>query len=62
MPQDRVRALMWLTLAALNADAVVVTDAEADRDRLVRRMTEAEVAQARQLARECRDSGFRDCD
>jgi hypothetical protein len=52
LPQDYVRAHMWYNLAAANHPAGELRDGSArNRDRLTRRMTGAQIAEAQALAR-----------
>ena len=48
VPQDYAQAHMWFNLAAANGDIL----AAGFRDRLSRRMTPAQIAEAQRLARE----------
>jgi hypothetical protein len=55
VPRDRVRAQMWLTLAAAHGDQEAVKY----RDILAERLTPAELAEARKLAREWKPKSAR---
>jgi len=48
VPQDNIHAYMWLSLAAARGDQ----DAISNRNRVARRMTPAQTAEAQKLARE----------
>src|SRR6516165_4658167 len=48
VPQDNIHAYMWLSLAAARGDQ----DAISNRNRVARRMTPAQIAEAQKLARE----------
>jgi TPR repeat protein len=62
IPQDFIRAYMWYHLAAeaLSEDDAMV--AIKLRDRLASRMTAAQLAKAREMARRCQQSKFKECD
>ena len=48
VPQDNVQAYMWLSVAAARGDQ----DAIGNRNRVARKMTPAQIAEAQKLARE----------
>ena len=54
VPQDYVRAYMWLTLASRHGTGAVRDGARQGRVRAERKMSAAELAEARRLAREWR--------
>jgi len=56
--QDLVFAHMWLNLAALQGDADVATN----RNELAKKMTPAQIAEAKKKAKRCMASGYKDCD
>lgn len=56
--QDPVRAAMWFNLAAAAGDST----AETNRNVVERRMTPAQIAQSRQMARNCLQYNFIGCD
>lgn len=56
--QDPVRAAMWFSLAAAAGDST----AETNRNVVERKMTPAQIAQARQMARNCVQYNFIGCD
>ena len=55
---DRVRAYMWMDLSTASGDAETVKG----RDSLAKDMTPLQIAQARKLARECKQREFKGCD
>ena len=57
-PQNYIRAHMWLNLAAANGDQL----AKEERENLASVMTAQQVAEAQQLARECEDQNYQNCD
>ncbi len=59
---DIVRAYMWYDLAARRTDAGEDPDAKANRDSVASKLTPAQIAQARDLAKACRASHFNRCD
>ena len=60
--QDFIRAYMWYHLAAeaLSGDDAMV--ARKLRDRMASLMTTAQLEKAREMARHCRQSKFKECD
>ena len=53
VPQDHVRALMWLNLSAAQGEKnAVEPDAVEARDKVVQEMTPEQIAEAKKLARE----------
>jgi hypothetical protein len=58
VPQDDVRAYMWLDLAASGG----WRHAEKERNRLAKGMTAQQIVEARQLRQSCQTSGFRACE
>ena len=56
-PQNVIRAYMWFNLAATNGDKET---AEA-RDRVAKKMTPEQIAEAQDLAVECQKKGYKDC-
>ncbi len=55
--QDYVRAHMWLNLAAVSGDAGAVKN----RDIVAAKMSSQQILEAQKLARECRESHFKNC-
>ena len=56
--QDYIRAHMWLNLAAIKGDSILIEN----RDTVARKMTPQQVVQAQKLARECQARNFKNCD
>jgi TPR repeat protein len=61
VPQDDVRAYMWVNLAAAHMTGEEQKQAAENRDDVARRMTPAQIAEAKQLARQCRSKKFKGC-
>ena len=57
VPQDRVRAHMWLNLAASRASSDDRKWVAEQRDRLTAKMTAQQIAEAQRLAREWKPTG-----
>ena len=55
--RDQVKALMWQNLGANSGNPFMVDG----RDRLAQSMTQQQVAQAQQMARECQQRNFKGC-
>ena len=55
--QDNIMTYMWYSLASANGDE----DAGEWRDELAAQMTAADLAKARAMARECMNSGYKNC-
>lgn len=55
--QDPVRAVMWFSLAEAGGEST----AQTNREVVERRMTPAQIAQARQMARDCLQRHFSGC-
>jgi hypothetical protein len=55
--QDPVRAAMWFSLAAAAGEST----AETNREVVERRMSPAQITQARQMARDCQQRNFIGC-
>ena len=58
VPQDSVRALAWFTLAAASGSK----EAQTNRDVAMRRMTQADMNLANDMATACRQSNLQGCD
>jgi TPR repeat protein len=58
MPQSPARAFMWFSLAARRGEA----KARAGLRDVSKRMTPAEISQARQMAQACEASNYRGCE
>lgn len=56
--QNHVRAHMWSNLAAAKGNS----SAQKNRDRLARKMTAAQISEARKLAGECEGRNYKNCD
>ena len=61
VPQDDVRAYMWYSLAAANSTGEIQESAADNRDKVVHRMTSAQVAEAQKLAIRCQAQHFKGC-
>jgi len=62
MPQDYVRAYMWLNLAAAHLTNNARMDgATEDRDEVAQRMTPAQIAEAQRLAQQCQAQQLKGC-
>ena len=57
VPQDYVIAHMWLNLADAGGNEI----AASERNRLVNRMTPAQIAEAQALASQCLQQQYQDC-
>lgn len=62
VPQDDVKAYMWFDLAASSAPPAVTDVMVKVRDGLAMKMTQDQVARAKELAIKCRQSNFAECD
>jgi hypothetical protein len=58
VPQDHVRAHMWINLASMNGE----TNAVKARDLLTNEMTPQQIAEAQKMARNCQAKNFKGCD
>jgi TPR repeat protein len=56
-PKDYVRAYMWLSMAAAQGDKI----ATQERDKVVMKMTPAQIAEAQRLAQQCQAQQFKGC-
>ena len=61
VPQDNVRAYMWVNLAVAHMTGDEQKQAVENRDDVARRMTPAQIAEANQLAQQCRSKKFKGC-
>jgi hypothetical protein len=59
-PKDLVRAYMWYDLSQLSA--VGDSNSREHRNRVAAKMTTAQIAEARAMARKCQASNFKQCD
>ncbi len=63
VPQDYVHAHMWYTLQnAISTKSYEQNIAKQTRDRIAAQMTPQQIAEAQNLARECQQRNFKDCD
>jgi uncharacterized protein len=62
VPQDYVRAHMWLNLAAASLSGDEREKATSNREIASKKMTSAQIAQAQEMARKCQASNFKNCD
>lgn len=60
VPQDYVRAYMWNNLAAASTGDQQ-THAVEYRDKIARRMTPAQIAEAQRLSQQCQSQQFKGC-
>jgi len=60
VPQDYVRASMWLNLAAASTDPTQKLSADI-RDKVSRLMTPAQLAEAQRLSQQCQARQFKGC-
>lgn len=58
-PKDYVRAHMWFNLAAESGNSA---SAVKNRDGIAKRMTLQQIAEAQQMARDCKQRKFKGCD
>ena len=61
VPKDYVRASMWISLAAANSKGDSQKFLAGNRDKIARRMTPAQIAEAKQLAQQCQARQFKGC-
>ena len=61
VPQDDVRAYMWVNLAAAHMTGDEQKQAAENRDDVARRMTSAQVAEAKRLTQQCQAQNFKGC-
>ena len=61
VPQDYVRAYMWLNFAAAYTTGYEQEHAVDERDKAARRMTPAQIAEAQRLAQQCQTQHFKGC-
>ena len=62
VPQDSIRALMWLNIAAVPLSDDYMRIAMKLRDRVAAQMTAAQIEKAQKMARRCQDTKFKECD
>ena len=61
VPQDNVRAYMWVNLAAVHMTGDEQKQTVENRDDVARRMTPAQVAEAKRLTQQCQARKFNGC-
>ena len=61
VPQDYARAYMWFNVAAAHSTGDLQKLAANNREKVARRMTPAQVAEAQRLASRCQAQQFKDC-
>ena len=61
VPQDYMRAHMWLNLAAASQSGERAKTATNDRNRIVAKMTPAQIERAQEMARKCKTSNNKQC-
>ena len=62
VPQDVIRAFMWFSVAGTASSYDVGRVAMNYRDRVVSKMTAAQIAKAQEMARRCQETKFKECD
>ena len=61
VPQDYVRAYLWVSLAAVHMKGDERKQAEENRDDVARRMTPEQIAEAKRLTQQCMERKFKGC-
>jgi TPR repeat protein len=61
VPQDDGRAYMWFSLAAAHSTGELQKMSVDNRDKVVRNMTPAQIAEAQRLAQQCQAQQFKGC-
>ena len=61
VPQDYVRAYMWWSLAAAQSTGSAEESEESILDKLTRRMTPAQIAEAKRLSQRCQAQQYTGC-
>jgi len=61
VPQDDGRAYMWFSLAAAHSTGELQKMSVDNRDKVVRTMTPAQIAEAERLAQQCQSQEFKGC-
>ena len=63
VPQDNVRAYMWMNLATALASSAKIREPTSQlRDLIAKEMTTAQIERAQTMARACQQSNFKLCD
>ena len=60
-PPDYVRAYMWVSLAASHMQGEEKKQAEENLDDVAKRMTPAQITEAKRLSQQCRANKFKGC-
>ena len=60
-PPDYVRAYMWVSLAATHMQGEEKKQAEENRDDVAKRMTPAQIPEAKRLTQQCQANKFKGC-
>lgn len=60
-PPDYVRAYMWVSLAATHMQGEEKKQAEENRDDVAKRMTPAQIIEAKRLTQQCQANKFKGC-
>ncbi len=60
-PPDYVRAYMWVSLAATHMQGEEKKQAEENRDDVAKRMTPAQITEAKRLTQQCQANKFKGC-
>jgi TPR repeat protein len=60
--QDFVRSYMWLNIAAAKLSGAEAKEATANRSIVEKNLTAAQLAQAKEMARQCEARSFKNCD
>ena len=60
-PPDYVRAYMWVNLAALHMQGEEKRQAEENREDVAKRMTPAQIIEAKRLSQQCQANKFKGC-
>lgn len=61
-PLDYIKAHMWYSIAAASGNKEIVASATESRDSLERVMSPNDIIRSRQMARECMNSNYENCD
>lgn len=60
-PQDYVRAYMWVSLAVTHMQGEEKKQAEENRDDVAKRMTSAQITEAKRFTQQCQANKFKGC-
>ena len=61
MPQDDVRAYMWVNIAAAHSTGNLQKSAANNRDTFAQRMTPVQIAESKRLSQQCQAQQFKGC-